>query len=253
MRSRSMLLFAAVAAVPAGAVHADITGISVGAGVWKQNPDGYIQNDGDRADVEDGLQIDSETDAFVWADLRHPVPVLPRLKLQYTPVSMSGDGRVTRSFEFQGTSFNVNEDVSSELQLDQMDAIFYWTPWSTLVDLDLGVNVKYVDGYAEVEGQQSGDRERVDFSAPLPLLYARVEARLPGTGLFAGGEGSYLTYDGHRIADVTLRGGYRTDLGAGSLAVEGGWKHQNLRLDDLDDVDADLTIEGPYVGVSARF
>lgn len=253
MRLRTMLLFTTVAAVPAATAHADITGISVGAGVWKQSPEGYVQSDGDRADVEDDLQIDSETDAFVWADLRHPVPLLPRLKLQYTPVSMSGDGRVTRSFNFEGTSFGVNEDVSSELQLDQMDAIFYWTPWSTLVDLDLGVNVKYVDGYAEVERRQSGERERVDFSAPLPLLYARVEARVPGTGLFGGGEGSYLSVDGHRILDVALRAGYRADLGAGSVAVEGGWKHQNLRLDDLDDVDADLTIEGPYVGVSARF
>lgn len=254
MRFQRNLLFAVLfTAVPVTCVQADITGVGVGAGVWSQEPRGHVENDDGRADVEDDLQIGSETGYFVWADLRHPVPLLPRLKLQYTPINLTGSGTADREFSFGSTTVTLQEDVDSELELDQTDIIVYWSPWSLLFDLDIGLNIKYLDGFVEVEGQQSGDRERVSFSGPLPMAYARTEFRLPGTGFFGGGEGSFLAYDGHRIVDVTLRAGYRAGYGVGSVALEAGWKHQNIRLDDFDDLDADVTVEGPYAGASVRF
>jgi outer membrane protein len=115
------------------------------------------------------------------------------------------------------------------------------------------LNVKYLDGLVEVENRDTGERHRVAFSGPLPLLYARTEVRLPGTGFYAGGEGSYLAFEGHRVLDVSLGAGYRVGLGVAALGLEGGWKRQRLRLDDFDGLDADLTIEGPYMGISAHF
>lgn len=250
---RTLIPAVALAVLPLSGAHAGLTGVSVGAGLWSQDPRGHIQSDGDRADVEDDLQIGSETGYFVWADLRHPVPILPRLKLQYTPINLTGSGSVNNTFEFRGVQFAVEEDVDSEIELDQTDIVFYWTPWSLMFDLDVGLNIKYIDGFVEVESQDGGEREEVSFSGPLPLAYARTEFRLPGTGFFGGGEGSFLGYDGHRIVDLTLRGGYRTSYGVASLAVEGGWKYQNIRLDDFDDMDADITVEGPYIGASVRF
>ncbi|SEP00241.1 TIGR04219 family outer membrane beta-barrel protein [Aquisalimonas asiatica] len=242
------VLVAVLMALPLSA-KAGLTGASVGVGIWNQSPSGHVQSDGNRVDVEDDLDMDSELGYFVWADLRHPVPLLPRLKLQHTPVNLEGEG--DSEFEFAGETFA--SDNESEITLDQTDFIIYWSPWSLFVDLDVGLNVKYIDGEVEVEDSTTGDRERVAFDGPLPLLYVRTEARLPGTGLFGGGEVSYLSFDGHRIVDLALRAGYRTGIGLASVAVEGGWKHQNIRLDDFDDMDADLTIEGPYMGVSARF
>lgn len=254
---RHLIPAIALAVLPISSAQAGLTGVSVGAGLWSQDPRGYMESDGNRADVEDDLQIGSETGYFVWADLRHPVPILPRLKLQYTPINLTGSGTVdsSNSFEFGGGEFGfqTSEDVDSEVELDQTDIVLYWTPWSLLFDLDVGLNIKYIDGFVEVESQNNGEREKVSFSGPLPLAYARTELRMPGTGFFGGGEGSFLAYDGHRIVDVTLRGGYRAGYGVGSLAVEGGWKYQNIRLDDFDDIDADVTVEGPYIGVSARF
>ncbi len=232
---------------------AGLTGITVGAGIWKQEPSGYFQSEGDRADVEDELRIDSERSSFFWVDFRHRVPLLPRLKLQYTPVSMSGDGTVSSSFTFQGVTFTGSQSVRSELEADQIDAILYWTPWSRLVDVDLGVHVKYLDGYVFVENRDDGDSYRASFSGPLPLLYARTEIRLPGTGFYAGGEGSYVAYQGNNVLDATVRAGYRLRLGVVALGLEGGWKHQRIRFDDFDDLDADFTLEGPYAALSAHF
>ncbi len=246
------LMFAVIlAALPMTSAHAGLTGVTVGAGLWSQDPRGHLEYDGNRADVEDDLQIGSETGYFVWADLRHPVPILPRLKLQYTPINLTGSGTVSNTFEFGGFEFEADEDVDSEIDLDQTDIVLYWTPWSLMFDLDVGLNIKYIDGFVEVEGDT--EREEASFSGPLPLAYARTEFRLPGTGFFGGGEGSFMAYDGHRIVDLTLRGGYRASYGVASLAVEGGWKYQNIRLDDFDDIDADVTVEGPYIGASVRF
>lgn len=252
MRKTITTVVTLAAGLPAAAV-ADVVGVSVGAGVWNQEPSGEVRYRGDRVDVEDDLSIDSEMETFVWADLRHGVPLLPRLRLQYTPVDLSGDGSLVRSIEFGGQTFTGSEDVASQIELEQTDVALYWTPWSTVVDLDLGVNIKYLDGRAEVDSQDRSRRESVEFSGPVPMAYAATEARLPGTGLFGGASGSYVTFDGSELVDIALRAGYRADLGAGSLALEGGWKYQNLELDDLDDVDADITIEGPYAGISARF
>ncbi|WP_290649999.1 TIGR04219 family outer membrane beta-barrel protein [Aquisalimonas sp.] len=249
---QQLLLAVLVVALPAGA-HAGLTGVGVGAGIWNHDPRGHVASEGDRADVEDALQIGSERGFFVWADLRHAVPVLPRLKFQYTPLRLTGSGTASRNFRFAGVTFDGETNVGSEIELDQTDMILYWSPWRLLADIDVGVNVKYLDGLVEVEDRDSGDRARVSFSGPLPMLYGRTEVRFPGTGFFGGGEGSLLAYDGHRILDLTLRLGYRAGYGVGSLALEGGWKHQSIRLDDFDDLDADMTVEGPYLGVAARF
>lgn len=247
MRFVQLSLFAALTlALPLTAT-AGLTGASVGVGVWNQVPSGYVESNGDRADLEDDLDMDSEVGYFVWADLRHPVPLLPRLKLKHTPVNFEGEGNST--FDFAGEEFTGENE--SEITLDQTDFIIYWSPWSLFVDLDIGLNVKYIDGEIDVESE--GERERVTFDGPLPLVYARTEARLPGTGLFGGGEVSYLSFDGNRIVDMTLSAGYRTGIGLASIAIEGGYKYQNIRLDSFDDMDADLTIDGPYMGVSARF
>ncbi|MFV8835025.1 TIGR04219 family outer membrane beta-barrel protein [Aquisalimonas sp.] len=240
------VLVAVLMALPLSAT-AGLTGASVGVGVWNQGPSGHVEADGNRADLEDDLDTDSEVGYFVWADLRHPIPLLPRLKLKHTPVTLEGEG--DSSFSFGDESFTGENE--SEITLDQTDFIIYWSPWSLFVDLDIGLNVKYIDGEIDVESE--GERERVSFDGPLPLVYARTEARLPGTGLFGGGEVSYLSFDGNRIVDMTLSAGYRTGIGLASIAIEGGYKYQNIRLDSFDDLDADLTIDGPYMGVSARF
>lgn len=255
MRTRDRLAaLLLIAALPAGATQAaGLTGISVGAGVWNQDPSGHVEESGNRADVEDDLRLDSERQVFFWADFRHPVPLLPRLKLRHTPVDLSGDGNVRSEFRFGDVTVGTDNDVSADLELDQTDFIIYWTPWSLLADVDLGLNIKYVDGLVDVRDRTSGERERVSFSGPLPMLYAQAEVRVPGAGFYGGAEASFIAYSGHRVLDATVRAGYRATFGPAALGLEGGWKHQSIRLDDFDDVDADLTIEGPYLGISAHF
>ncbi len=249
---RSVITVAVLGLVVAPA-HAGITGLSAGVGIWSQSPSGDIESRGDRADVEDELNIGRERDYFAWAKLEHFVPLLPNIKLQYTPVSMDGDGSVRREFTFQGVTFGADEEVRSELDIDQTDIILYYSPLDNVVKLDLGLNIKVIDGFAEVESRNTGERESVTFRGPVPMVYAGVQFNMPLTGFYAGLEGSAIRYSNSSLIDVIGRLGYRVDLGLGGVAVEGGYRQQRIKLDDFDDVDADVRIGGPWFGIAADF
>lgn len=225
--------------------------LSAGVGSWQQNPSGTFKggDSSERLDVEDDMHVDSDRDLFYWVRFEHFIPLLPNLRAQYTPVSLDGEG--TTAFTFGGSTFA--GEVQSQIDLDQTDLTLYYSPLNNWVKVDLGLNVKLLDGFVEAEEQSTGNRESVSFSGPVPMLYGNVQFHLPFSGLYAGVEGSGVGYAGHSLVDLTARVGYRFDLGLGGVAVEGGYRQQRLELDDFDGVDADLRIEGPWFGVAADF
>lgn len=254
MRHIPALAVLAIALVYAGQSHA-LVKLSAGLGNWQQEPSGEFRadQDSDSADVKDDLNIGDERDYVIWASFEHFVPLIPNLKVQHTPITLDGDGSVNQTFRFGNVEFQTDRDVESRLELTQTDFMLYLSPLNNIVELDLGLNVKLMDGFAEVEDKMTGDRESVSFKGPVPMLYANVQFNLPMSGFYVGAEGSGIGYAGHSLVDLNARVGYRFDLGLGGVAVEGGYRSQRLELDDFDGVDADLRIEGPWIGVAADF
>lgn len=250
MRYRGAMV-AVASLLLAPAAQADVIGFGAGAALWQHTTSGTVryQSDDD-IDVrrsDNGLGLERERDAMVWAHLEHPVPVLPNIKLMHTRTTTEGRGNINQSFG----AFNFNEDVDSRLQLRQLDAVLYWELLDNWVELDLGLQVKGLDGEAEVRSRTDPDRrEHVSFSGALPMGYARVAFHVPGTGLALEAAGGAIGYDGHRVTDWQAQLSYRTAIGLGAVL---GWREQRLKLDDLDDVTADIRIDGPYAGVFYRF
>jgi len=247
MKIKSMLGAVALGMAAAPAAQA----MDFGAHLWSFETKGDFQYDGDEwsADSRDGFNLDRTQDGVVWANFRHPLPILPNVKVMHTRVGPDGTGTVSANRDFGGFTFGADEDVAADLTLDQTDITLYYNPlkYMPTVDLDLGLNIKYIDGDAELRSRTTGERERTSFSGALPMAYARGGFDLPFTGLSAEAVGSLISYDGHRLED--LRAGLRYELNAG-LGIEGGYRRVRLKLDDLDDVDADLRMEGPYIGLS---
>jgi outer membrane protein len=107
-----------------------------------------------------------------------------------------------------------------------------------------------VDGYARVRDKTTGDEDKVDFNAPLPMLYANFRVDLPLTGLHLDAEGSGISYSGNRMLDLKAGVGYDFAFG---LGVEAGYWRQSLKIDDIEDVSTDLDIGGPYLGAYLDF
>lgn len=229
-----------LAALPSLAI-ADAIDFRIAAGAWYQEVSGDVQFDfGESLDVDD-LGFDKETKALLFASFEHPVPVLPNIAVAYTPVDFEGTGFL--SADVGGTTFN--EVADSKLKFDQTDLTLYWKLLDNWVNLDLGLTGRYVDGEVDVVGQTTGQRERVTYSGPIPLLYGDLAFDLPLTGLSIGATGQGIQYKDSSAYDVSGRISYEFAFGLGLLA---GYRYLKLDLDadDLDGVAIDADIKGPF-------
>ena len=234
----------------AGAAHGDtLFGIYAGAGMWQQEHSGDVASGGEAVDVEQDLDLEDENNNVFYVALEHGVPVLPNVRANYTEVSTSGENSLSRTITFSGQVFAVSEDVSSELEFTQADAIFYYELLDNVVSLDLGLAARWVEGHMEVSSDSGFGR--ADFEGVLPLLYARVRGDLPFTGLWVGADAMGLAYDGHKLLDASAQVGWESPIG---LGAEIGWRQFNLDLDDFEDIDdAELDISGPYAALNFHF
>jgi len=235
------LVFAAAFPLPASA---DFLGFNVGIDLWAHQPSGTISYVGTDNDLKDDLGLGSSTEAGVWASFEHPIPVLPNIKIAYQKVSTSGSGVLKANFG----NISASTPANSKLTLDQLDAIFYYELLDNVVSVDAGLNIKYIDGNAKVTG--AGTTENKDFAAPLPMLYANASVALPFTGLSVGVQGSFVGYSGNHLSDITVGASYESALGLGGTV---GFRRESLKLKDIDNVNVDTTIDGPFGAVYYHF
>jgi len=225
----------------------DFIGGELNLGFYNHSPSGYAQYQGDKVDLENDLKWESEGDVFIKAYIEHPLPILPNIKLGYTNFGHSGSGSVDKGFQFGGQQFNINSDVDTKLDLKMYDLTLYYEILDNWLNLDLGVNVKYIDGLLSVKGtnlltQQIID-ESSDFKVPIPMLYAKARFDVPSTDLSFQVEGNYVSYDGNTLYDAEAGVRYTFALG---LGLEAGYKTMKLKLNDIDDLSMDSDFSGAY-------
>lgn len=127
---------------------ADFLRIEGGVGIFNAEPGGSFEskNSGVDLDLKDA-GIGTENDLYAWAYVKHPIPIIPNLRMEYLDLTHKPD---------LGGNFDVKE----------LDGILYYNLFDNLffITLDLGIDVKYV----ETTGGTVGD------TATLGLLYGRA-------------------------------------------------------------------------------
>ena len=221
---------------------ADVVGFEVGAGVWNQSPEGNLTYQGTLLDVVDDLGIGSESGAFFYAVLEHPIPVIPNIKVQKNSMEFSGTSTLTKDIVFGGTTYTISEDISSDIDLSHYDITLYYELLDNWVNLDLGINVKVFDGEATIRSATQGTTT-TDLSFPIPLLYARGQFDLPFTGWQLEAIGQYVSYDGSHLSDFSGSINYTFAFG---LGVKAGYRVIDLKIDDVDDITSDISIDGAF-------
>lgn len=239
-------------AVLASSAIADFTRVEMGAGAWMQTPKGNATYTDGGANGLYTSSEDRETSPYVWMLIKHPVPVLPNIRLEY--VNIEDKGRASGEFkDFIITS------ASTTLSYDmkQYDIIPYYnildnTSWITL---DLGLDIKIVDiSYdAAPSAPFTGYSDSATF--PLPLLYARGRVQIPSSDLALEADIKYITTGNSTVYDVRAKIDYTLNfIPLIQPALEVGYRVQKIDIDE-DEVDAKLDIDfsGVYAGLMVRF
>jgi len=250
---KSMLSFAAAAIVVTAAQAGDgIISGEIAVGGWNHDPSGWIkypnnESDVNKLDADSDLNLDTETDIYLRAKLEHPVPLLPNIRVAYNRTESKGDGHITKTFTFGDQTFLANDYIHSEAKLDNYDGTLYYQLWDTGLDLDLGLTVRYIDGYVTVQDKTRNVGDTSDINFVVPMAYGNVRVPIPFLeGLSVGAEGNWITYDGSTLYDVQADARYIFSMG---LGLEVGYRYQKIKLDDVDNTDADIDIQGVFGGV----
>ena len=228
---------------------ADVLGFEVGGYVWQQDYEGDIQDGSSVVDLDTDLALDDDNNNVFYIALEHPIPLLPNIRLQQTEIKFDGESTLSRNIDFDGQTFNINADVVSDLDLSHTDATLYYEILDNWVSLDLGLTVRKFDGSAEIALADGSQVAREVLDDAVPMLYLGAKFELPLTGLYAGANANAISAGDSTITDYQIKLGYETDFG---LGIEAGVRRFDLDYED-DDEEADVVIDGSYIGVFYHF
>ena len=253
---KKSLLALALGGLLATAAQADFVRVEAGVGMWNQSVSGDIEYQNDGVFTTDTLGYDTETKPYAWMYVKHFVPILPNLRLEYAAVEFTGTS--TQSFQFNGQTFATSAD--SILTMDQLDAILYYnildnTAWITV---DVGLDIKSMSGQFQANSGASNVNETQTIM--LPLAYGRGRVEIPGTDIGFEAEVKYLGgYKDSKVSDMSIKADYTlvdmipfVDLG-----IEAGYRTQTITLDatDISSLDTSLgvDVDGVFLGIVGRF
>lgn len=246
MMKHTILAVGLLAGTAAAAQADTILGIYAGAGVWRSDISGEVQDGTTKIDTEDDIGLEDDTNNYFYAALEHPLPLVPNIKIQHTKLSVEGDNDLNRSIDFNGSQFSFNDNVSAEADLTHTDATFYYEILDNWVSLDLGITVRLFDGFVEI--QSSTESTRQDLDAPIPLLYGKARFDLPLTGLSLDAEAHGIGYSGNNLIDASMRIAYESAIG---LGLEAGYRSLQLEIDE--DIEGDIDLTGVFAGINFHF
>lgn len=249
MFKKKMAILAMLACLGTTA-HADtILGLTLSLDAWDMDSSGSIS---DSSDLQD-FDLGSDTTTNFSLALEHPIPLIPNLKLRITDLTSSGDASLSRNFTFDGVTYPVSADVNVDFDLRSSDFVFYYELFDNdTLSFDLGLNAKYLDGDISVsDGTQSSSRS---FKGVVPMLYGAVKVGIPTTRFSVFGDFNFLSVGDHTLRDFQAGAAYTlVESLAVDFSVRGGYRQFSLDLEDLDDVYADWTYDGLFLGVEADF
>ncbi|MEM0911526.1 MAG: TIGR04219 family outer membrane beta-barrel protein [Pseudomonadota bacterium] len=237
--------------VPFHASADTVLGGYIGAQVWDMGVEGGFAESENLAT----FGFEDQTNNSFYAALEHPIPLVPNIKLARTTLDTEGATSLSSSFSFGGEVFAVDTILDSVNDITAIDYILYYEVLDNdLVSVDVGVNVKELDGDFVVTDTSSTRSASDSFNGFVPMGYGRAAVGIPGTGIGAYVEGSFLSIDDNSIVDyqVALTYSFIETL-ALDLTVQAGYRSLELDIEDIDDIYADLQFDGAFVGVEFDF
>ncbi len=237
----------------AGTAVADTIGVEVGATFWKYDINGSVRyqstDPADTVDVNEDLGYSDDDANSFYITIEHPVPAIPNIRVARTNMDATASGTLSKTFTYGGVTYGINEAVDSEVTLDQTDVTLYYQVLDNVLNLNLGVNAKNIDGKVRLAGAVTGTTT-AEISGWVPMFHIGAGIDMPLSGLSIEADGNVIGYQDSKFYDYDLRVKYTTPWRIGLM---GGYRKIKLDLEDFDESYSDLQFDGPYAGIYGKF
>ncbi len=252
---KKMLLLMMLISLSSLSLQADLFRIEGAAGAWNAEPTGTMNYKSSATfDLQETLSYDSETITYAWLLIKHPLPVLPNVRLEYSDLSYSGVSQ--KGYTWEGTTVGVG--AQSTLELKQYDAILYYnildnTFWATL---DLGLDAKFIRASFDINDPGDNYTYSASDNVVLPMLYGRVRTEIPLTDIGVEADMKWIGYGSVDAYEIRIKADYTFDAFIVEPMVELGYRTLVVDIDSSDyDIDGNLDADfsGLYVGVGIRY
>lgn len=255
---KKLVLAASVAALLSTSVQADtLLGLYLGGQVWDVAASGtFGEDDGQGNVVLQDFNLEDQQQISFYVALEHPIPLIPNIKIVSTTLDTDGVTTIDADFSFDDIEYPIGTEVATVFNLGYIDyTLYYEILDNDLVTLDLGITARDFDGDITITdelGILSISEEEI--SVVVPMLYVSAIVGLPFTGLNFFAEGNFVSYDGNSITDYQVGVSYAVlDNLAVDLDITLGYRSMKLELEDVDDLYADLSFDGAYLGATVHF
>lgn len=222
-----------------GSAKAEFIGLNIGP--YRAQPTQLLGSGS--IDLVDDLDVDNPAQSSMVLILEHPISALPNIRYQSYSMDSSSYGTFNPELSFSQSSGGSGSDSSASFDLEYNDLVLYYQLLNNWIDLDMGVDLKRLDGQVSPGG--AGNRYAIDETIPLFHMSARVD--LPINGLFVGANinASFidLGISESGAQDSTIMLGYENGTG---LGIAGGIKTFSLELNDSNDTNTDLGYGGLF-------
>ena len=234
-------------------VNADIARLELGGGMWQVNPSGTMSYNDFSSTGRYTSKEESESNFYAWMLIKHPIPIIPNLRLEYA--SLSDKGSVTGSFA--DFDIPVGSVASANFDITEYDIIPYYnlidnTFWITL---DIGLDARIMETKYDVSPVTGFTGYSENVSIVIPLVYGRGRVEIPATNIGFEADVKYMTYSGSTVYDVRAKVDYTLGfIPVVQPAVELGYRVQKVDLQS-DDKKTNMNMEfsGIYAGLMLRF
>ena len=249
---KKLLTSLAIVLSVATVASADLARVEAGAGMWMQSPSGGIGYVSGAEGFIDASNESSQTSGYAWLLIKHPLPMIPNLKLEYVGTVSEGTYTV-----LTGTPVGaISTGAATKLDMTQIDVIPYYnlidnTAWVTL---DVGLDLKIVNLGYTAAGVDVIDALGVDIaSVVVPLGYIRARVQAPATNFGFEADVKYISYSDNTVSDIRVKVDYTFDMvPVVQPAIEIGYRMQKFELEETGFALA-TDFSGLYLGVMVRF
>jgi len=265
-------IFAIGSVISSSSLAVELLGVHIGGKLWNADSNATFRS----PDIIEGetttpatpftlseVGITSSQHNMLYIELRHTLPLLPRVRAERTNISLSGNQNSTRELIFAGTTFEAGASIASHYTLEQQDFTLFYSLIDSWARIDLGLTHRRLEGQLGLASEDppvddsggdagSGQSATELFNKNLNMMYVKAGVTFPETNIFASAAIHHRNSGDEHLQSTEVTLNYRFDKTFVSVDLELGYHQLEIESETLGALDSNISFAGPFMGLRFR-